>query len=373
MIQEILKAFSLIFMAEMGDKTQILAMAFATQYPVRKVLLGIGLGAFLNHGLAVLLGSLLSSFINIEVMQTFAGFAFIGFSVWTLKIENDEEEKETKKNNYGPLITVAIAFFIGELGDKTQLTAITLAADSVYPALVLVGTVSGMIATGALGIIVGKKLGDKIPELAIKYLASTVFLIFGFQKLYTTLPDQYLVLSTSVPFVIIVLSISSYLAYKLYQHHQTVTSRFLQTSQKLYDYYQHISMHLDQICMGEHYCKACLGEHCAIGHAKEVIKESLEHPNILQNTTLQSYTDKPFNEDEILDALVDTLMIIEEISDEKRIYNANLVRQQLEMAMLHQCIESYLDQKDYVSKVSEIDPLLGFKIRGLLFTAQKSE
>ena len=83
MIQELLKAFLLIFIAEMGDKTQILAMAFATQFPVRKVLLGIGLGVVLNHGLAVALGSYLSRVVPLSTVQIIAGAAFVGFALWT--------------------------------------------------------------------------------------------------------------------------------------------------------------------------------------------------------------------------------------------------------------------------------------------------
>jgi putative Ca2+/H+ antiporter (TMEM165/GDT1 family) len=115
-----LKAFMLIFVAEMGDKTQILAMAFATKYPVKKVLLGIFIGAFLNHGLAVLFGSYLSQIIPISSLQIIAGFAFVGFALWTL-YSDDEEEEETKKYKLGPIFTVSLAFFLGELGDKTQL------------------------------------------------------------------------------------------------------------------------------------------------------------------------------------------------------------------------------------------------------------
>ena len=92
MIQEIIRAFLLIFVAEMGDKTQILAMTFATRFPVRKVLIGIGLGVFLNHGLAVILGSYLSRMIPISTLQMIAGAAFIGFAFWTLKPEKEGEE-----------------------------------------------------------------------------------------------------------------------------------------------------------------------------------------------------------------------------------------------------------------------------------------
>jgi putative Ca2+/H+ antiporter (TMEM165/GDT1 family) len=173
MIQEMVKALMLIFVAEMGDKTQILAMAFATRFPVRKVLIGIGLGAFLNHSLAVVLGSYLSRLVPINTIQMIAGAAFVGFALWTLKHDKEEDEEEPSFK-FGPVATVSLAFFLGELGDKTQLTAITLAADAKYPLMILAGTVSGMIATGALGIIIGKKLGDKIPELGIKLLAASI-------------------------------------------------------------------------------------------------------------------------------------------------------------------------------------------------------
>lgn len=195
MSQELIQAFMLIFIAEMGDKTQILAMAFATRFPVKKVFLGIFLGSLLNHGLAVWLGSYISNFVPINTIQIIAGLAFVGFALWTLKPEgDDDDEGSSQRSKFGPVMTVALAFFIGELGDKTQLTAITLAVDAVYPLAILAGTVMGMVVTGGLGIVVGRQLGDKVPELAIKIIASSVFMFFGITKLYQTLPEQYLTL-----------------------------------------------------------------------------------------------------------------------------------------------------------------------------------
>lgn len=367
MIQEYLKAFSLIFMAEMGDKTQILAMAFATQYPVLKVLTGIGIGAFLNHGLAVLLGSLLSTIIDIEIMQIVAGFAFVGFGLWTLKIENDEEEDKSQQK-YGPILTVSIAFFIGELGDKTQLTAITLSTEALYPFIILLGTVSGMIATGALGIYVGKKLGDKIPELIIKYLASSVFLLFGFLKLNSIFGfSQYL-----YAFYAIVIISALFLAVKLNQQHKLVVSQFRLTSQKLYDYYQHVSIHLDEICMGERYCNACLGEKCAIGHAKQILKDSLDEGIHEESTPLdqQHFAFKPFDHNEVLHVLADTIKVIEDVKDEKRNQNAQLIRQQLEMILLNKTLV-YKDTKDYLHHFSQEDEGLSLRLRGLLAQLKK--
>ncbi len=190
MLQEFIKSLFLIFIAEMGDKTQILAMAFATQYSIQKVLWGVFIGAFLNHGIAVLLGSYLSNVIPIKAIQILAGFSFIGFSLWTLR--KDKEEVEGKKKNFGPVLTVAMAFFIGELGDKTQLTAITLAASANFPMMVLFGTVSGMVLTSSIGIFVGNRIGNHIPKGIIKLTASGIFLIFGIMKLYKNLPKSYI-------------------------------------------------------------------------------------------------------------------------------------------------------------------------------------
>ena len=111
MINEIIRAFMLIFIAEMGDKTQILALAFATRFPVKKVILGIGIGSFLNHGLAVLLGSYLSTLIPINMIQIVAGFAFIGFALWTLKPDEEEDDSDPKTNYY---------FRLGEEGWTTS-------------------------------------------------------------------------------------------------------------------------------------------------------------------------------------------------------------------------------------------------------------
>ncbi|MCW3489213.1 TMEM165/GDT1 family protein [Dethiobacter alkaliphilus] len=200
---ELFRAFILIFIAEMGDKTQILAMSFATRFPVKKVLLGIFLGSLLNHGLAVLLGSYIAEFVPVNVMAIIAGVIFIGFALWTLKTEGDDEEAEEPKISYGPVVTVALAFFIGEFGDKTQLAVITLATDATYPAGILAGAVLGMIVTGAIGIIVGKKLGHKIPEKAIQLVAASVFMLFGLIKLYEALPAKYV----TIPNVFIFLGV----------------------------------------------------------------------------------------------------------------------------------------------------------------------
>lgn len=363
-IQEIIRAFMLIFIAEMGDKTQILAMAFATRYPVRKVLIGIGLGAFLNHGLAVVLGNYLSRVIPISTVQMIAGIAFIGFALWTLKPEQEEADKEAKVE-FGPVATVAMAFFLGELGDKTQLTAITLAADSTSPMTILAGTVLGMVATGALGIYIGKKLGDKIPELGIKVLASCVFAFFGVQKLLQTVPAQYLNVYTVVPSIgLLGLVMLGMIRSLIVRKRSGIQSEFLTTAKLLRNYYLHLQEDLDHICLGAEYCGTCAGRMCAIGKSKEIVKAGLvneEWHDLPQNGGVY-HNNKPFKQEEVLDCLVDTLCLIGTVPDEKDLANAHLIRNQMEEILLGHHIESFESIKSYIEDLREVDAVLSKKI-----------
>jgi len=371
MIQEMIRAFLLIFVAEMGDKTQILAMAFATRFPVRKVMLGIGLGAFLNHGLAVALGSYLSQVIPINTIQMIAGAAFVGFSLWTMKPDTEEDEKEPGMQ-FGQAVTVAFAFFLGELGDKTQLTAITLAADARYPLMILAGTVSGMIATGALGIFIGKRLGDKIPELGIKLLASSVFMFFGLQKLYQTVPAKFLSAYIVVPFITVLALIVFWMVRSLIRRRREgIQSDFIAKSKMLHDYYLHMKEDLNNICLGLEYCCACQGNQCVIGHSKEIVQAALVNQEwqeasqeVLQEAET-SHPDKPFTEEEVLDCLVDTLWLINSIRDEKRLTNVHFLRNQMEEILLGEPVRKFENVESYIEEVKKSDAELAEKIYGM--------
>lgn len=272
MFQELLKAFLLIFIAEMGDKTQILAMTFATRYKVKEVLLGVMIGAGLNHGLAIVLGVYLSSLIPMNTVQLIAALAFIGFGLWTLKKDEDEEEEDSKKN-YGPIITVAMAFFIGELGDKTQLAAMTLGTSAKYPVFILMGTVLGMIATSGMGIYLGSKLGEKIPEHIIKFASASVFMFFGILKLFTTVPANYL---TPVN-IIVFFGILSILIYILVKPSiEDIKSKRItplkEVASTLYINTHKIKNSLEDICLGEGKCGNCQGKNCLVGFTKNAVQ-----------------------------------------------------------------------------------------------------
>lgn len=178
---EFIEAFVLVFAAEIGDKTQLMLMTLAAKYTMVQMLLGIFLGVFLNHGAAVFFGCIMSGMIDQNLLKIFAGLMFIFFGI--VIIISDDEDCTDKCFRFGPIMTTALTFFLGEMGDKTQLTAMTLAMESQYPAMVLAGSVAGMLFIGLIGIIIGSSLTKHIPSYIIKTISGLVFILFGLMRL----------------------------------------------------------------------------------------------------------------------------------------------------------------------------------------------
>ena len=126
------------------------------------------------------------------MIKTAASALFIFFGLWSMKLDFEDEEDEDQKMKFGPVLTVALAFFVGELGDKTQMSAMALGLNSANPFITLLGTTAGMAAVSLVGIIAGKLIGKKIPEVTMKFIASLVFLGFGTAGLAASLPQDYL-------------------------------------------------------------------------------------------------------------------------------------------------------------------------------------
>ena len=189
---------SLIFvvLAEMGDKTQLLAMAFATRYRISVVLLGVFIATALNHALAVAVGNYLTVFVPLQYIQVAAAVSFIFFGLWTIR--GDQLEGEDKRFSFSPFWTVAIAFFIAEMGDKTQLATVALAAKYQSPVVVWAGTNIGMLIADAFGIIVGIVLHKHIPERMIKWGAALVFIGFGLFGIHENISAQILTPSVEI-------------------------------------------------------------------------------------------------------------------------------------------------------------------------------
>jgi Ca2+/H+ antiporter, TMEM165/GDT1 family len=181
-----LASLGFVVLAEMGDKTQLLAMAFASRYKWQTVMWGVFAATLVNHLLAVVAGNYLTRLIPLSYIQIAAAASFILFGLWTLR--GDTLEGEDKRFNYSPFWTVAVAFFFAEMGDKTQLATVALATQYDSIIAIWLGTTSGMLVADAIGIIVGIVLGKRIPERFIKWFAAIIFIAFGVAGLYQTLP-----------------------------------------------------------------------------------------------------------------------------------------------------------------------------------------
>jgi putative Ca2+/H+ antiporter (TMEM165/GDT1 family) len=181
----------IVTLYEMGDKSQILAMALATKFRAWKVMLGVLIATLVNQAVAVAAGTLLARVPGWGGwVKLFAALLFILFGLWALK--RDRLDVKTKESGLGEVATVAIAFFFVEMGDKTQLATITLSVQySASPLLVLLGTTAGMLIADAVGIFVGVILHRKLPENALRLAAAAVFIVFGLAGLWQSLSADF--------------------------------------------------------------------------------------------------------------------------------------------------------------------------------------
>lgn len=208
-----LGATAMVMLAEMGDKTQLLAMALATRFPARVVLLGVFLATILNHALAVALGTYLGGSLNMQMVQMVAAASFILFGLWTIRGDRlDGEDK--RKTILGPVMTVTVAFFLVEMGDKTQLATIALAAKYNAPLETLLGTTAGMLIADAIGIYVGVVAGKRMPERLLKWISALMFITFGLIGLYTSVPDRYVTLPYVAGVILLTAALAAVVAVK---------------------------------------------------------------------------------------------------------------------------------------------------------------
>ena len=179
-MQALLLSFGIIFVAELGDKSQLMALAFATRYRPLPILVGITVATAFVHAFSVLVGAVLGAALPTRAISVVAGVAFLGFAAWTLRGDRLDEDEAAKadRSTRNAIVAVAIAFFLAELGDKTMLATITLATTEGLLGT-WAGSTLGMVAADALAIVVGAQLGKRLPEQAIKIGATASFVVFG--------------------------------------------------------------------------------------------------------------------------------------------------------------------------------------------------
>ena len=176
----LLLSFGVIFVAELGDKSQLMALTFAARYRALPILIGITVATAVVHAFSVLVGSIVGASIPTNTISIVAGLAFFAFAAWTLRGDalDDEERTKADRSNRSAIVAASVAFFLAELGDKTMLATITLATTEGAVGT-WAGSTLGMVAADALAIVVGKQLGARLPDRVIKYGAAVAFLVFG--------------------------------------------------------------------------------------------------------------------------------------------------------------------------------------------------
>ena len=180
MLTALLISFGVIFVAELGDKSQLMAMTFATRFRALPILIGITIATATVHAASVLIGVLLGAAIPTRAINVIAGLAFLGFGAWTLRGDSldDDEASKAERTTRSAVVAASVAFFLAELGDKTMLATITLATNHNWFGT-WVGSTAGMVAADALAILVGAVLGARLPERVIRFGAAIAFFVFG--------------------------------------------------------------------------------------------------------------------------------------------------------------------------------------------------
>jgi Ca2+/H+ antiporter, TMEM165/GDT1 family len=180
-VNAFLLSFAVIFVAELGDKSQLMALTFATRFPALSVLVAITIATAIIHLGSVLLGATVALLVATNVISIIAGVAFLAFAAWTWRgdvLSAEDEAKASQQTTGSVIVAVGTAFCLAELGDKTMLATVTLATHEEALGTWL-GSTAGMVAADAIAIGVGKVLGQRLPERAIRIGAAVAFVVFG--------------------------------------------------------------------------------------------------------------------------------------------------------------------------------------------------
>ncbi|MDR2925753.1 MAG: TMEM165/GDT1 family protein [Azoarcus sp.] len=186
-MNEFLVSTGVVALAEIGDKTQLLALVLAARF--RKtwpIVLGILCATLVNHGLAGAVGALAASLIDAGILRWVLGLSFLAMAVWVLVPDRLDGEELGTVARHGVFVTTFISFFIAEMADKTQIATVALAAQYGSPLLVVAGTTLGMLIADVPAVFVGGRLGEKLPVKTIRVVAALLFAALGAAALFVS-------------------------------------------------------------------------------------------------------------------------------------------------------------------------------------------
>jgi len=180
MLETLLVSTGVIALAEIGDKTQLLAFILAARFkkPL-PIIAGIFVATVINHGLAGAIGAWLTAAVSPAVLRWVLGLSFIGMAIWTLIPDQIEEDETRAAGRFGIFGATLITFFLAEMGDKTQIATVAMAAHYSSPVLVVVGTTLGMLIADVPAVFIGDRLATKIPMQLVHAIAAAIFALLG--------------------------------------------------------------------------------------------------------------------------------------------------------------------------------------------------
>ena len=179
-MEALLISTGVVALAEIGDKTQLLAFVLAARFkkPL-PIIAGILCATLVNHGLAGALGAWITATVSPEVMRWVLGLSFIGMAAWTLIPDKIEDEETQVARHLGVFGATLVTFFLAEMGDKTQIATVALAAHYGAPLLVVIGTTLGMLLADVPAVFIGNQFAARLPMKLIHSVAAAIFAVMG--------------------------------------------------------------------------------------------------------------------------------------------------------------------------------------------------
>ena len=179
-MDSLLVSTGVVALAEIGDKTQLLAVILAARFkkPL-PIIAGILAATIVNHGLAGALGAWITATLTPEVLRWVLGASFIGMAIWTMIPDKIEEEETQIAQRLGVFGATLVTFFLAEMGDKTQIATVAMAAHYAAPVMVVIGTTLGMLIADVPAVFAGDKLANKIPMKLVHTIAAGIFAVLG--------------------------------------------------------------------------------------------------------------------------------------------------------------------------------------------------
>ena len=317
-MEALILALILVSIAEIGDKTQIMAMAYSKKLTVRSVLSGVFLGALMSHGLAVIVGTFIRPFFPTEGITFITGLLFILFGLLSLGVA-ERYSKDRESTESANVFSIGWSFFKGEFGDKTQLVTLTLAIQFHEPLWVFTGAVAGMLLITVLGIATGTKFGSKFPEYRLRVLAWGMFFLVGSYQIFTSayVYDMGMIFMILLMGIVTALTLFRWVIFRR-QTKEISMSVLKQEAESLMHFRGQI---VTDLCTG---CENCMGANCAVNCMLTLLEDEAV-PQSIKTEALPNFQNVPFDASKAKGVL-DHLKTYYEQHPEAQIENGSLKR-----------------------------------------------